>query len=94
MKKFLLIPALFSLMIGFAQADDSWLPTLKTDTPEQGFQLAIKLSRMGVKTTQPNVEILKKGRADYATDTEDLIQVSHVIATHFATVAAANNYWK
>ncbi|MFB1010082.1 MAG: hexameric tyrosine-coordinated heme protein [Thiopseudomonas sp.] len=94
MKKFLLIPALFSLMIGFAQADDSWLPTLKTDTPEQGFQLAIKLSRMGVKTTQPNVEILKKGRADYATDAEDLIQVSHVIATHFATVAAANNYWK
>lgn len=94
MKKFLLIPALFSLMIGFAQADDSWLPTLKTDTPEQGFQLAIKLSRMGVKTTQPNVETLKKGRADYATDAEDLIQVSHVIATHFATVAAANNYWK
>lgn len=94
MKKFLLIPALFSLMIGFAQADDSWLPTLKTDTPEQGFQLAIKLSRMGVKTTQPNMEALKKGRTDYATDAEDLIQVSHVIATHFATVAAANNYWK
>ena len=94
MKKILLIPALFSLMIGFAQADDSWLPTLKTDTPEQGFQLAIKLSRMGVKTAQPNMDVLKKGRTDYSNDAEDLIQVSHVVATNFATVAAANNYWK
>ena len=94
MKKFLLIPAMFALMVGFAQADDSWLPTLKTDTPEQGFQLAIKMSRMGVKTAQPNIDILKKGRADYSVDAEDLIQVSGVVATHFATVAAANNYWK
>ena len=93
MKKFLLIPALFSLMIGFAQADESWLPTLKTDTPEQGFQLAIKMSRMGVKTAQPDMEVLKKGRAEYSVDAEDLIQVSHVVATNFATVAAANNYW-
>lgn len=94
MKKFLLIPAMFSLMIGFAQADDSWLPTLKTETPEQGFQLAIKMSRMGVKTAQPNMDVLKQGRAEYSTDAEDLIQVSHVVATNFAAVAAANNYWK
>ena len=94
MKKFLLIPAMFSLMIGFAQADDSWLPTLKTETPEQGFQLAIKMSRMGVKTAQPNMDVLKQGRAEYSTDAEDLIQVSHVVATNFATVATANNYWK
>lgn len=94
MKKLLLVPALFTLMLGVAQADDSWLPTLKTDTPEQGFQLAIKMSRMGVKTAQPNMDILKKGRAEYSTEADDLIQVSHVVATHFATVAAANNYWR
>lgn len=94
MKKFFMIPALFSLMIGFAQADDSWLPTLQTATPEEGFQLAIKMSRMGVKTAQPDMNVLKKGRAEYSVDAEDLIQVSHVVATNFATVAAANNYWK
>lgn len=94
MKKLFLIPTMFFLMIGFAQADDSWLPTLQTETPEQGFQLAIKLSRMGVKTAQPNMDTLKQGRAKYSTDAEDLIQVSSVVATHFATVAAANNYWK
>lgn len=93
MKKYLLIPALFTLMVGVAQADESWLPTLKTDTPEQGFQLAVKLSRMAVKTTQPNMEVLKQGRAEYSKEAEDLIQVSHVVATNFATVAAANNYW-
>ncbi|MGI9513769.1 MAG: hexameric tyrosine-coordinated heme protein [Anderseniella sp.] len=31
----------------------SWLPGLVTETPEEGFQLAIKLSRMAVKFTQP-----------------------------------------
>jgi len=27
----------------------SWLPTLKTETPEEGYELAIKLARMAVK---------------------------------------------
>jgi hypothetical protein len=27
----------------------SWLPTLITKTPEEGFDLALKLSRMAVK---------------------------------------------
>lgn len=30
----------------------SWLPTLKTASPEEGYELAIKLSRMAVK--KPN----------------------------------------
>ena len=29
----------------------SWLPSLITDTPEEGYELAIKLSRMAVKKT-------------------------------------------
>ncbi len=28
---------------------DTWLPTLITDTPQQGFELAITLSRKGVR---------------------------------------------
>jgi len=94
MKKYLLIPLLFLFFAGMAHANDSWLPTLATDTPEQGFELAVKMARMGVKTTQPDMEVLKKGRKDYADDAEDLIAASQVVAIHFATVAAANNYWK
>ena len=32
---------------------DSWLPTLMTDTPQAGFELAMHLSRLAVKFTQP-----------------------------------------
>ena len=73
---------------------DSWLPTLQTETPEQGFELAVKLSRMGVKTTQPDIDVLKQGREQYATDPDALIDASEVVAVHFSTIAAANDYWR
>lgn len=94
MKKYLFLPFLLLFCLGSAHADDSWLPTLKTDTPEQGFELAVKMSRMGVKTTQPDMAVLKEGRKEYAQDPEALTAASQVIAIHFATVAAANNHWK
>jgi hypothetical protein len=78
---------------GGAQAD-SWLPSLITKTPQEGFELAIKLSRMGVKSTQPDKEVLVRERAEYAQKGEALIHASEVIAIHFQTVAAANGYWK
>lgn len=73
---------------------DNWLPTLITDTPQQGFELAISLSRRGVKYTQPDTEVLKKLRAQYANDPEGLTAASQVIAINFQTIAAANNYWR
>lgn len=73
---------------------EQWLPSLITETPEEGFQLAITLSRRGVKFTQPDVEILKKLRPAYSTDADSLTAASQVVATNFQTVAAANNYWR
>ncbi|MBE1275444.1 hexameric tyrosine-coordinated heme protein [Enterovibrio baiacu] len=73
---------------------NTWLPTLITDTPEEGYQLAIKMSRMGVKYTQPSDEVREKLRPQYAESADSLIAVSQVVATNFQTVAAANNYWK
>lgn len=72
---------------------DKWLNSLKTETPQEGFELAIKLARMGVKYTQPDMEVLKAGRKDYAENAEFLIAASQVVAIHFQTVAKANNYW-
>ena len=37
---------------------DAWLTSLITDTPQEGFELAITLSRRGVKYTQPDTEVL------------------------------------
>ena len=75
-------------------SNESWLPTLITPTPQAGFELAIKLSRMGVKSTQPDVEVLKKLRPEYANSADGLTAASHVIAVNFQTIAAANNYWR
>ncbi len=71
----------------------SWLPTLKTNTPEEGFELAIKLSRMAVKKTQPDDDTRSRLRPDYANNADSLTRASHVVATNFQTVARANNYW-
>ncbi len=73
---------------------DQWIESLLTDDVQQGYELAIKLSRMGVKYTQPSDAERQKMRPEYAGNASDLIASSHVIATNFQTVAAANNYWK
>ncbi|WP_425416356.1 hexameric tyrosine-coordinated heme protein [Oricola indica] len=72
----------------------TWLPTLKTKTPEEGYELAVKLARVAIKMTQPDAEVRDKLRPVYAEDTDALIASSQVVATHFATVAAANGYWR
>jgi hypothetical protein len=73
---------------------EPWLLNLKTDTPQAGFDLAVKMSRMGVKVTQPSDEIRKQLRSTYDHDSAQLIATSQVIAINFQTVAAANNYWR
>lgn len=73
---------------------DQWLSNLITENAQDGYELAIKLSRMGIKYTQPSDEVRSKLRPVYSEDSANLIASSQVIATHFQTVAAANNYWK
>jgi hypothetical protein len=68
--------------------------SLITNTPEEGFQVAIQLARKGVTETQSDREVLFQLREVYANDPDALIASSQVIAIHFQTVAAANNYWR
>lgn len=68
--------------------------SLITANAEEGFQLAVTLSRKGVTTTQPNRDVLFMLRDVYANDPDALIASSQVIAIHFQTIAAANNYWR
>ena len=68
--------------------------SLITATPEEGFALAVSLARKAVTTTQKNKEVLHALRPNYAHDAQSLIAVSHVVAVHFQTIAAANNYWR
>ena len=68
--------------------------SLITDTPEEGRALAIKMSRLVIKATQPDEAARNRLRDVYANDAAMLLQVGQVAATEFGTIAAANNYWK
>ena len=74
-------------------SQESWLPTLKTDTPQEGYDLAIKLARKAVGMTQPDENVRKELRPVYANNADSLTFASQVVAINFQTVAAANNYW-
>ena len=73
---------------------DVWLQSLITATAQEGFELAITLSRRGAKYTQPDAEVLHKLRPDYANNADSLTAASQVVAINFQTVAAANDYWR
>ncbi len=68
--------------------------SLITKTPEDGRQLAIKMSRLIIKVTQPDAAVRERLRSVYAEDAAMLIAIGQTVATEFATIAAANNYWK
>ena len=68
--------------------------SLITKTPDEGRQLAIKMSRLIIKVTQPDAAVRERLRSVYAEDAAMLIAIGQTVATEFATIAAANNYWK
>ncbi|MBW3097035.1 hexameric tyrosine-coordinated heme protein [Pseudohoeflea coraliihabitans] len=70
-----------------------WLEDLITPDAQSGYELAVKLARVAVKLTQPDSDIRTQLRSAYERDAAALIQVSHVVAVHFATIARANRYW-
>ncbi len=68
--------------------------SLITKTPEEGRMLAIKMARLIIKVTQPDAAVRERLRVIYAEDAGMLIAIGQTVATEFATIAAANNYWK
>ena len=68
--------------------------TLLTDSPEAGRALAFAIARHTVHNIQPDLDVLKGDRPNYSTDPDSLIAASHVVAVEFATIAAANDYWR
>lgn len=68
--------------------------SLITTTPEEGRALAVKMARLIIKITQPDAAIREELRAVYATDAAMLIAIGQTVALEFATIAAANNYWR
>ncbi|MBN1237374.1 MAG: hexameric tyrosine-coordinated heme protein [Gammaproteobacteria bacterium] len=89
-----LAPCAIAQEDGRSTAEETWLPSLMTATPQEGFELAVTLARRGVATTQPDREVLTAGRSKYSHDPDSLIAASEVVAIHFRTIAVANDYWR
>lgn len=68
--------------------------SLITETPEQGRELALAIARKTIGAIQPDASARQVLRAGYATNAEALVAAGHVVAIEFATIAAANNYWR
>ena len=68
--------------------------TLITATPEEGRALAVTMARHMIHKIQPDLDVLKGERPNYATNPDSLIAASQVVAIEFQTIAAANNYWR
>lgn len=68
--------------------------TLITATPEEGRELAIMMARKTIGAIQTDPDARQGVRALYANDPSSLTAAAHVVAIEFATVAAANEYWR
>lgn len=68
--------------------------SLMTNTPEEGRHLAVKMARLIIKATQPDDKVRERLRPIYGEDPAMLIAIGQTVALEFATIAAANNYWR
>ncbi|NLH69493.1 MAG: hypothetical protein GX454_04850 [Brooklawnia sp.] len=68
--------------------------SLITPTPEDGRQLAVLIARHTIHQIQPDLDLLKHGRPFYASSPDALTAAAQVVAIEFATIAAANDYWR
>ena len=94
MNKLPMLLLLAVLLPGYAAADEDYVGSLITATPYEGRQLAIKLARKSIGEMQSDSAVKKEVRAQYSRDGATLIDAAEVIAIEFATIAAANNYWR
>ena len=74
--------------------DEIWLPTLNTNTPQEGFELAVKLSRLAAMVAQSYDDDNRRARPMQQDGASQLIGAAHVIALNFQTIAAANSWWR
>lgn len=76
-----------------APADD-YVPSLITDTPLQGRQLAVTLVRKTIGTIQTDADAKRRVREKYEEDPALLMRAAELVALEFQVIAEANNYWR
>ena len=59
------------------------IPSLMTETPAKGRQLAIKIASKTIAAIQPNEQIRHQLRTEYDQSSQLLIQAGHIVAIDF-----------
>lgn len=97
------IPALALLLSAFtlsahaqepAVPADDYVPSLITDTPLQGRQLAITLVRKTIGSIQKDGDAKRRVREQYEEDPMMLMRAAELVALEFQVIAQANDYWR
>ena len=76
-----------------APAED-YVPSLITETPLQGRQLAITLVRKTISEIQRDAAAKQRVREKYEEDPELLMQAAAMVTAEFRIIAEANGYWR
>jgi len=75
-------------------AADDYVPSLITDTPLQGRQLAITLVRKTIGSIQKDGAAKQRVREKYEEDPMMLMRAAELVAIEFQVIAEANDYWR
>lgn len=77
-----------------APAADDYVPSLITDTPLEGRQLAITLVRKTIGSIQKDGDAKMRVREKYEEDPMMLMRAAELVALEFQVIAEANDYWR
>ena len=77
-----------------APAADDYVPSLITETPLQGRQLAITLVRKTIGSIQKDGDAKRRVREQYEEDPMMLMRAAELVALEFQVIAEANDYWR
>lgn len=77
-----------------AQPAEDYVPSLITDTPLQGRQLAITLVRKTIGSIQRDADAKQRVREKYEEDPALLMQAAAMVTAEFRIIAEANDYWR
>jgi len=75
-------------------AGEDYMPSLITQTPLEGRQLAMTIVRKTIGAIQRDPKIKQQVRAVYADDPALLMQAAELVNKEFRIIAEANNYWR
>ena len=77
-----------------AGSAEDYVPSLVTDTPLEGRQLAITLVRKTIGEIQRDSAAKQRVREKYEEDPQMLMQAAAMVTAEFRIIAEANDYWR